>query len=420
MLNTTRLFLAFLYLRIAAAIVDMRFGVSTSPLVSVMTLGFICLVFLTKARLRHVGIGLFWVFVVIAGLGVFSMVAQPMRNPGAASSFVVQTLLYAGVALGTAALFRTQQHLRWLYDFCVVYLAIGAFSSVYQIVTRTGLIERDNQLLRAYGIGFHPVDYGMIVVILLVLAEVCRRRAGVGVTWTYRAVILSSLVALYFTQARTAWVMLALVGVSYVYARSKGIWKVTSVLGVGLGGIWLVFVSGRFEDLTTLPAFLANTAFDATGYDYRLVDSSMAWRIVNWVMHYHVAWENPLIGYGPGQARDVSYFQLEMHNAFLEYFIELGLPGLATLTVGIVVAWLMHKRIKQNLKPYRGAYAMVAALSLSILISMASSVGFLDQTAATMFMIMLLVVGSVRLVPLEGEQSSSQLEVSHRPRPALA
>jgi len=416
-ISATVVFIWLLYLRIATAIIDMRFGMSLSPVVSIATLGALCLVFLTQPKYNKTGLGLFWAFVVIDLIAIISMFAQPMRDGGEALSFVLVTLLYAMTALMAGSLFSTQLNIRRLFKFCIWYLLVGAGMSFMQVITGTGLLERGTGLMRAYGIGFHPVDYGMQIVIVMVLAEVCRMRSGVRASSLYKLAIGASVLALYLTEARTAWVMLAFVLFAYFYSRSKALWKLVSVSTVAIMIVGLVAFTDRFADLMSLPVFIENTKFDSNTYQFELVDSSMAWRIANWAIHYRIAWESPLIGYGPGQAPAVSVFNLEMHNAFLEYFIELGLLGVAALAALVISAFRLVLRSKQVLIAYRGGYALVSSLAAIVFISMSLSVGFLDQTAATIFFILTLIVGAVPIAPAD---EAKNIERRSSPIPAFA
>ncbi len=153
--------------------------------------------------------------------------------------------------------------------------------------------------------------------------------------------------------------------------------------------------SERFNDLNSLPFFLENFSIHDAVFDWRYVDNSVSWRIVNWTYGLQQALEQPWLGYGPGQSALSSYFNLEMHNIFLEVFFEGGVFGLTSLLLTFAGLIQMHRCIPRKSEADQRAGILAHGFGLTLLLAVTFSTSFVDQLVSFLLYILLVATASV-------------------------
>jgi O-antigen ligase len=263
------------------------------------------------------------------------------------------------------------------------FLHIGLLLCAVQLVTGTGFVDPGKpQIRRVFGADVHPVSFGLQLAVAMSGLAVIRLRQGKTVP---RFLFLMGCIALYLTFARTAWVVFGLVLLGY--AVFAGRWRTRLALFGALvfSGALLLGYSDRFDDLLSLPGFLRQFDFFDPVFDYRFVDNSFSWRLVNWAFGLKQASQAIWFGHGPGQSAVVSLFQLEMHNIFLEALFELGVPGLGAVCVTLCGLWQLHRCVPSARSvEQRGANAIIHAMGIGLLISVLISTSLVDQLTTVM------------------------------------
>lgn len=352
--------------------------------------------FLNRMRLTAVT-SLFVAGVVAWMVAAFlSLIANPTTDIRAGAALLTLLLLYGLFANAALGQIRTRAHLRQVARLLAGFVAIGAGLSVLQIASGTGFVEAGkNQIVRAFGSDVHPVSFAIQLVAALTALEVIRAKCRIPVTARYLALLIIGMAALYLTYARTAWVMAVFV-VAYVALTHGPPLRRLTLGGVALllgGGVLLT--SSRFADLSSLPFFLENFSFHDTVFDWRYVDNSISWRIVNWSFGLRQALDAPILGYGPGQSALSSEFNLEMHNIFLETFFEGGIFGLTAFLLCLAGLIRIHRRLPCQQPNERYARALTNGFGLALLLAVSFSTSFVDQLMSFLIYLLLLAVASV-------------------------
>lgn len=326
----------------------------------------------------------------------FSLIANPATNLRAGVSLLSLLLLYAFFANAVFARIRTRSHLRAIGRILTAFIVFGTTLSVLQIVTGTGFVASGkSSISRAFGSDVHPVSFAIQMVAAMVALEVIRAKQGRPRNWQFTALMLVGLLALYLTYARTAWVMLAFV-VGYVSLTHGPVLRrfTMGVVLLTIGGTVLV-TSSRFADLSSLPFFLSNFSFHDTAFDWRYIDNSISWRIVNWSFGLRQALESPILGYGPGQSAVSSQFSLEMHNIFLETFFEGGIFGLLAFLLTLAGLIRIHHHLPAKPPADQYTRALTNGFGLGLLLAVSFSTSFVDQLMSFLIYLLLLAAASV-------------------------
>jgi len=162
----------------------------------------------------------------------------------------------------------------------------------------------------------------------------------------------------------------------------------------------LLLTSQRFADLGSLPLFLSSFSIHDTVFDWRYVDNSVSWRIVHWSIGMQQALQHPWLGFGPGQSAVSSYFNLEMHNVFLEVFFEGGIIGLFALMLTLAGLLRMHRHLPVASSADRQARIIANAFGLSLFFAVTFSTSFVDQLMSFLFYQILLACAGVTGIQL--------------------
>ncbi len=362
---------------------------------ALLMLGLLALLFLRRMRLARdtalfVAGALAWF-----ATGTLSLAANPHVRMIDTLALLSLLILYALFANAAAIYLRNAAALRLLYRLFAAFVALGAMLSVWQVSTGHGFVEAGKfQAQRAIGSDVHPVSFAIQTVAALVGLEIARARLGRRAGAAHSALMALGVLALYLTYARTAWVMAALVVVAPLLLSGPMARRILLGFGGLVAGTALLATSDRFSDLASLPVFLANFSLSDMVFDWRYIDNSISWRIVNWSLGFHQALEQPILGFGPGQSADSSYFSLEMHNIFLETFFEGGLFGLAAFLLVLAGLFRMHRRLPGATATDRYTRLLCNAFGLSLLLAVTFSTSFVDQLMS--FLLYMLMLAAAR------------------------
>ena len=389
------LILSLLALRWGAGIAE-NFGFSNiSELAAILMLAGLGLVFVMQFRLAAdswllVAGLLSWAFV-----GALSLLANDVPAPVKSLTLLALLALYALFANGCVLHLRTPAALRCVTLFAAAFIGLGALLSFYQIATGNGFVEPGNiSIQRAFGSDVHPVSFAIQLVGALTLLEIGRTRLGRRISLIYGILFMMGGIALYLTFARTGWIM-AMIVVGFGYLSQRSLPVKTFFLAVSVPLIvGLTISSGRFSDLGSLATFWANFSFDNLVFDYRYIDNSMSWRIVNWGYGLQQAFEQPILGFGPGQSASSSYFELEMHNLLLESFYEGGIFGAVACILTLGGLARMHMRLPRGTRTDRHARALANGFGLSLFLAVMLSTSFVDQLMSFLIYILVLVMAA--------------------------
>ena len=273
------------------------------------------------------------------------------------------------------------------------FVILGAALSLWQVIGGSGFVDPGKPgVIRAFGSDVHPVSFAIQILAAVLALEVIRLKTGARVSVAHVALLTLGAVALYLTFARTAWVMALLVVALTLWQRGSAAQRLgLAALAppLGLAGLAL---SDRFADLASLPAFWQNFSFAETVFDYRFIDNSVSWRIVNWSYGLQQAMQQPLLGFGPGQSAHASQFSLEMHNLLLEGFFEGGFLGLSALLIALAGLLQIHRRLPAESAADRRARMLANGFGLALLLAVLFSTSLVDQLMTVFIYLMLLAV----------------------------
>ena len=390
-----RIILALLAIRWIAGIAE-NFGIPAISEVSAifmtgcLFLGFVQHMHLS-AKSQTLVLGLLaWMFAA-----VLSVAANYVGNVDAVALLALLAL-YALFANAASYNVTSLAALRAIQTFLVAFIIVGTCLAVAQIATGSGFVEAgkfDTQ--RAIGSDVHPVSFAIQMVAALIGLEVIRIKQRLA--WSFGHLILIGLgmLALYLTFARTAWVMLALCTGLTLFLRASPLGRILMLAVIAVSGIVLGQLSGRFSDLTSLPFFFQNFSVSDAVFDYRYVDNSVSWRIVNWSLGFQQAIEQPWLGFGAGQSATSSHFQLEMHNIFLETFFEGGIIGLLAFLLVLCGVVRLHRCLPSATPADRHARILANGFGLSLLLAVTFSTSFVDQLMSVLLYLLMLSATSV-------------------------
>ena len=277
-----------------------------------------------------------------------------------------------------------------------MFVVVGATLAVIQVASHHGFVAAAKaNIQRAFGSDVHPVSFSIQIVAACVGLECVRVKLRHSFTLWYAALMVLSICALYLTFSRTGWIMaMFVVGYSVV---SLGRWPTRAlVLGIFVP-LMLAGVShsGRFSDLGSFGYFWENFDPNSSVFDYRFVDNSFSWRIVNWRYGFEQALQQPYFGFGPGQSAYSSYFNLEMHNIFLEAFYEGGVLGFTAFLIVVFGFFRIHRTLPAGNPCDRYARSLANGFGMALFFAVSFSTSFVDQLMSYMLYLLVLAVAYV-------------------------
>jgi putative inorganic carbon (HCO3(-)) transporter len=231
--------------------------------------------------------------------------------------FLSFTVMYAVLE----QVFRSDPSIRRLFLRGVLWsLPIPLFVAVLQLLgggSNDGFIAVN----RIRGTFSHPNPFGThLALVAIVLVPTASRLGRLALVGTAAA----TAVILVFTYARGPWVA-ALVGAVILGVRVDR--RILRAMAVG--GVLIVLavpsVATRLADLGQEETVSADAD-----------PNSLAWRVGYWEEILPYGLSSPVGGIGFGSTALVQEEGLQPHNAFVQAFVELGVPGLLTLLFALV------------------------------------------------------------------------------------
>jgi O-antigen ligase len=226
-----------------------------------------------------------------------------------------------GAVVDTRA--RLRQLVTWL---TILTIPIGA-TAIMHFVTGTFVQGGDREAPRIMGydapLTANPNDLALVLCMLLPLAvALAVAQRGVLARLAFAAIACLDVVAVIITYSRTGFVTLAALGVVGLFKLARGPAKLWAVGIVGLGLALLPLLpDGYMQHMGTITAIETDPTGSAQN---RWSDSLTAANLVL---------ANPIVGAGAGmstlalnEARGAAW--VPVHNVYLEYATDLGLPGL--------------------------------------------------------------------------------------------
>lgn len=395
-----RYILALLYFRWLAGIAE-NFGFgSVSEIAGLIMLIGIGLLALKDLRVAK-GSALFligtlaWIFV-----GILSFLANPDLEVMDAVSLFALLALY-GLFLNAANLYlKSALALHYAGRLLVAFTLVGSGLALFQYGSGTGFVEAGkDSVMRAFGSDVHPVSFSIQMLAALVGLEIVRVKCGRPRSALYCVLIGLGVISIYLTFARTAWVMALLVVTYSIISRSGWGVRFACILVAVAAACIAFYGSDRFSDLNSLPVFLSNFRFSNVVFDFRFVDNSVSWRIVNWSFGLTQALEQPILGFGPGQSAESSYFNLEMHNILLESFFEGGVLGLFALVLVLFGLGRLHRNVPATTSADRYVRSLINGFGLSLFFAVMVSTSLVDQLMTILLYLLVLTLSMGESMP---------------------
>lgn len=395
-MTAAQLLIALVTLRWLAGIADNLGARSFSEAAALAMLAVLSLMLLARLRLARDG-GL-----LVAGLiawlftAALSALSTPLPRPLEAAALMTLLALYALFANAAFIWLRAPSARTALRRFLTGFIAIGAALSVWQVASGSGFVDPGKPgVIRAFGSDVHPVSFAIQMLAAMLALEALRAKSGARAGLLHLAHLALGALALYLTFARTAWMMTLLVLALTLWQRGGGLQKL-ALLAIALPlGAAALALSDRFADLASLPAFWQSFSFAETVFDYRYIDNSVSWRMVNWAYGVQQALQQPILGFGPGQSAYASQFSLEMHNILLEVLFEGGVLGLAALLILLSGLLRLHRRLPCATPADVAARCLANSFGLALLLAVLLSTSLVDQLMTVfLYLILLAIAGS--------------------------
>jgi hypothetical protein len=227
-----------------------------------------------------------------------------------------------------------------------------------------------------------------------------------------RATLLAAVPALLCERYRRAGMIVLLVGVAGVAVTlSRG-----ALLGLPAGLVVALWLTGRFRAVTgVIAAVIAAAGALALFAGERLFDlggeGSEPSRLVIWDGAYRILRDFPLTGIGLDQfyvMYGLRYIEPEgwperytshPHNVFLDFWLSLGLAGLALVLAGLI--WLGWRTFRlSRMQPPSGlAVAGAAALTAGAVHGLVDNAFFLSDLAVLTWVSVALLIDAPRVAP---------------------
>lgn len=373
-----------LIVRFSSEFIDLYFETYLSQVVSSQ---FVIISFLTfissgkiqvNSKLRSIVI----FFILFLTSGVISFLVNKVDIAIAGQQLYKYVMYMAVMHIGYTLYYRDNYKLLFL----IIVLASmpSVFYSLFQAISNIGFTKySDFDQARVFGFSAHPVLFGIQITLVLVFTYLFYRNSRDRWLFSSAAVILLC-AALYYSFARTAWVMIFF-GVFFILIKLRKKIYVLLLLLLMPMTILVPSVAERFADLSTIPGYIGSDELRSSSPSQ--FDSSMHWRIYNW---YHLLDEinyKIYFGYGPGMAEHLSSFDRSLHSSVVDVLFEQGLLGVLLL-FAIFLSIFFSGNI--NNSNYSLDLTVINSSLLMVLLALIFSVSLLNQTL-NMILVSLLI-----------------------------
>ncbi|MFB4316855.1 O-antigen ligase family protein [Actinomadura sp. 21ATH] len=229
-----------------------------------------------------------------------------------------------------------------------------AFPGLTTSTSYTSVLQRE-EFNRPMATATHPIEFGVVMAMLLPLALHGAVRAGKGRRFRGWLPVALIMIVLPMTVSRSAMLGMVVVGL-VVLPVWPAMWRVWAVLVVGLLSVALrAVVPGLIGTLTGLVSSIGS-------------DSSTTTRTDDWAVIGEAVAPRPWFGQGFGTYLPQTYRILD--NQYLLSLVETGIAGLAVLLVVLVSGWaLARKARKASADPETRHLAQCFAASMAVAVA---------------------------------------------------
>ena len=360
--NIPQLFLLLLFFRFFTEFLDRELAVSTSPIITVLIycVAIVIVVNVWKFPKQVSMISLALFFIMISGIA--SALYVELVSSVDAWKQVYKYSLYAllpmiGYSLGlryrTAMAFIGVVGLASFISFLYAFFdGITGGASISHGVGAEG---------RTFGFGSHPVLYGTQIVIVMTFIFFC---SNVGLLrWRKLSLMIFlffGVLALFFTLAKTAWLFFAYI----LFVQFRKVLHIPNIFVfiLMMASIFLLISTKYFSGLESIIDFIRSEDYLRTN-NYEYIESSMHWRIVQWVSLFETGLENFYLGVGPSQVVFYNKYGLSAHSSLLDMFVEQGIVGFLSYAY-LMLVLILFSFEKQLFKERK----LIKAFVISIII----------------------------------------------------
>ena len=367
--SVVMLFLAALYLRFFTEFIDRKLGFGVSNVVSAAFLVFSLLCIIRLRRFPLIILILSLILLAIFCSSIFSALFVGLVEPTAAMVQSFKYLIYTFLPLVGYAIGASDVGGKLLYR-CVYYALVP--SVLYAIIDgATGGASASLGVGaegRAFGFGSHPVLFGVQLVLMLSILLVADS-SGVAKGERRVSVLFYVLIslALLFTYAKTAWLFYSVLILLYHFKLTKSGAFVGAIVA-GVIAMAFFVLRNSFSGFLTIYDFVSSGAY-LVGNNYEYVDSSMHWRVIQWVNLFEVGTKHFWMGVGPAQVVHYNTYNLSAHSSTLEIFVEQGIFGFVSyLSLLTYLIFISLFKFKENivLKVNVFFFVLMSTFSISL------------------------------------------------------
>lgn len=234
---------------------------------------------------------------------------------------------------------------------------LPALVGFWQIFKKTGL-EDETGFIRVYGTFAHPnpFSYFLVVILILLICFFIDTNSKTEKKYYLFSIILG-ITLLVFTYSRGAWAAFLMALFLFGFFKYRKQLFFGSII-FSLSLFFLLSINNwlyRNYNFSLLYSF-APTKRLAETLKWHPYTSSLLWRLELWEDMKNVFWERPLLGQGLGTFEEEALKRrgpysgsLEAHNDYLRVAVELGIIGLISYLLLILVflknSIILYKRI---------------------------------------------------------------------------
>jgi O-antigen ligase/polysaccharide polymerase Wzy-like membrane protein len=343
--HVATLFIVLLFLRFFTEYIDAYFGLKLSVSLTFVISLFGILLFSVRLdidRAHKYIIGAWVIFILSAFLSTVISNTVDLKQ---SIIQIYRYIMFVSVFYYSKYIFRDKVLMKRFFIFVLVAILISSLMVIFQAVTNTSIIKvHQSMTSRGFGFSSHPVLFGIEIILCFALLITTSKNLGRHYEKAIWCVSPILLLGLYYTYARTAWVMFAFVLIMCSLSKKKLSNKYFSILiltACFLVGIPLFL--GYFQDLLSIFYFVENRLYEKDNA-YLYFDSSMHWRVYQWFNLIDTGLEKWFLGWGTSQSIYLNEYKLSAHSFLVDVFVDQGLIGVMALFLWL---YACHKYIKK-------------------------------------------------------------------------